>query len=149
MKDIIRRRRSHPLGFFDEMRDFFKSFYEDLPSWDDFTSWPHEYPAVDVREEKDRYRIEADLPGMTEKDVEVRVDNDVLTIASKKEEKMEEKKEGYLMRERRSASFRRRFRIPSDVDQDKINANFKEGILSLDLPRTGSAKSKLIEVKKQ
>jgi HSP20 family protein len=149
MRDLVRRRRSHPMRFFDEMRDFFRSFYEDFPSWDELPSWSHEYPAVDVREEKDRYRIEADLPGMTEKDVEVRVDNDVLTIASKKEEKREEKREGYLMRERRGASFARRFRIPSDVDQDRINANFKEGVLTLNLPRTGTAKSKLIDIKKQ
>jgi HSP20 family protein len=149
MKDLLRRRRLHPIRFFDDMRDFFGSFYENFPSWDELPSWSKEHPAVDVREEKDKYRIEADLPGMTEEDVEVRVDNDVLTIASKKEEKKEEEREGYLMRERRSAAFRRRFRIPSDVDQDKIKANFKEGVLTLDLPRTGNSKTKLIDIEKQ
>jgi HSP20 family protein len=136
------------MRFFDEMRDFLRPFDEGLRSWDDFLSWSRDFPAVDVREEKDRYRIEADLPGMTEKDVEVRVENDVLSIASKKEEKREEKEEGYLMRERRSSSFRRRLRIPSDVDRDGIDAKFKDGVLTLDLPRTGDSKSKLIDIKK-
>ena len=105
-------------------------------------------PAVDVRETESGYLMEVDLPGHTEKDVEVKLDNNLLTISSKKDEKHEEKKDGYLVKERRYASFSRSFVLPEEVDREKIDAQFKNGVLTLSFPKTPSAKPKLIEVKK-
>jgi HSP20 family protein len=104
-------------------------------------------PAVDVRESEDAYLMEVDLPGRTEKDVEVKLDNNLLTISSKKEEKKEEKKDGFIMRERRSSSFARSFVLPEEVDREKISAEFKNGVLSLSFPKAPTAKPKVIEVK--
>ena len=88
--------------------------------------------------------VEADLPGLTDKDVDVKVDGDLLTISSIKKE---EKEKGYIIRERHDAGFSRSFTIPKDIDKDKIKAHFKNGVLSLELPKTPEAKPRSIEVK--
>lgn len=104
-------------------------------------------PAVDVRETDNGWSMEVDLPGLTEKDVEVKLDNNLLTISSRKDEKKEEKKNGYLLRERRSSSFCRSFVLPEDVDREKIEASFANGVLSLTFPKVPAAQPKTIEVK--
>jgi HSP20 family protein len=103
-------------------------------------------PAVDVRETEEAYLMEVELPGLSEKDVEVKLDNTLLTISSRKDEKKEEKN-GYVMRERRSASFSRSFVLPEGVDREKIDAEFKNGVLNLSFPKAPAAKVKTIEVK--
>jgi HSP20 family protein len=104
-------------------------------------------PAVDVRESDSAYLMEVELPGLSEKDVEVKLDNTLLTISSRKEEKKEEKKNGYVLRERRSAHFSRSFVLPEGVDREKIDAEFKNGVLNLTFPKVAAAKPKTIEVK--
>jgi HSP20 family protein len=104
-------------------------------------------PAVDVRETDSQYLMEVELPGLTEKDVEVKLDNSLLTISSNKEEKKEEKKNGYVLRERKSARFSRSFVLPDGVDREKIEAEFKNGILQLSFPKVPAAQPKTIEVK--
>jgi len=104
-------------------------------------------PAVDVKETDAQYLMEVELPGLTEKDVEVKLDNNLLTISSRKDEKKEEKKNGYIMRERRSSSFARSFVLPEGIEREKITAEFKNGILALSFPKTPAAQPKTIEVK--
>jgi HSP20 family protein len=103
---------------------------------------------VDIREEDGRYVLEADLPGLTEKDIEVKVENDMLTLASKKESSSEEKRNGYLLRERRATSFHRSFVLPADVDREHIQARLENGLLQLELPKSEAAKPRQIEIKK-
>jgi len=105
-------------------------------------------PAVDVRETDDGYFLEADLPGLTEKDLEVRVDGRTLTIESKKEEKAEKKEEGqYVIRERRSVSFSRAFTLPEDADAENVEASFKNGVLELSIKKRPEAKRRFVEIK--
>ena len=104
-------------------------------------------PSVDVRDQDGSYLLEAELPGRSEKDVDVKVERYRLTISSSNEEKQEEKRDGYLMRERRSSSFTRSFVLPADVDREKIEANFKNGVLTLIIPKLASAKPRQIPVK--
>ena len=143
MRDLMRK-KSTPTDLFGQMRDAFRSWSREFPSW---PSWSEDFPAVDVKEEDERYRIQADLPGMTRDEVDVRVTDDSLTIASNKEEEKEEREEGYLVRERGHASFTRTFRLPSDVDRDRIDASFKDGVLEIELPRTGKLVSRKIDVR--
>ena len=82
-------------------------------------------PAVDVKETDAEYLMEVELPGLSEKDVEVKLDNNLLTISSGKDEKKEEKKNGYILRERRASRFSRSFVLPETVDREKIGAEFK------------------------
>jgi len=119
------------------------NFFNDS-MWD-FTQ--NSYPKVDVKEEEKAYLVEADLPGMSEKDLEVKVDDNLLTISSKKDETKEEKKKGYLVKERHSFSFTRSFILPQDADKDKIDASFKNGVLTLSIARNPAALPKKIEIK--
>jgi len=105
-------------------------------------------PAVDVKETDSEYLMEVELPGLTEKDVDVKLDNNLLTISSSREDKREEKKNGYIMKERRSSRFARSFVLPEGIDREKISAEFKNGILNLSFPKTPAAQPKVIEVKK-
>jgi HSP20 family protein len=113
----------------------------------DFPTWRSAVPAVDVRETESEFLMEVDLPGLSEKDIEVKLDNSLLTVSSKKEDGKEEGRNGYLMRERRSASFSRSFVLPEEVDREKIGAEFKNGVLHLTFPKVPAAKPKTIEVK--
>jgi HSP20 family protein len=126
----------------------------DLFNWDRvfdryFGDFDHStgWPAVDVREDDNNYLVEIELPGLSEKDVEVKVENGVLTIASGKDESREEKDEGYIRKERKHYSFSRSFSLPDNVDAEKITANFKNGLLDIEVPKAPAAKPKLIEVR--
>jgi HSP20 family protein len=96
-------------------------------------------PAVDVSQTDKSYEITADLPGMDEKNVEVKLANGVRTIKGEKQDEKEEKKKDYYMRERSFGSFERTFAVPNGVDSDKIEASFKKGVLSVTLPQRAEA----------
>ncbi|MBN1798770.1 MAG: Hsp20/alpha crystallin family protein [Spirochaetales bacterium] len=114
---------------------------------DDFFSTAGKYPRVDVKEEDAHYVLEADLPGMTEKDLDVKVEGNLLTLSSAKTEEKKEKKNGYIVQERRSTAFSRSFVLPKNVDREKIVAKFKNGLLTMTLPKVPEAEPKKIEVK--
>jgi HSP20 family protein len=98
-------------------------------------------PAVDVSETDKAYEIVAELPGMDEKDVEVKVASGVLTIKGQKQDEKEEKQKDYYMRERSFGSFQRSFQVPDGVDSDKIEAKFKNGVLTVTLPKSTEAQT--------
>ena len=112
-------------------------------------------PAVDIRETDESFHLEAELPGFDEKNVEVRLDGGMLTIESREEKGTEKKeeagdgKETYLLRERRSASFSRSFKLPENADQDSITASFKNGVLSLEIKKLAEARKRLIRIEKK
>ena len=99
-------------------------------------------PAVDLRDRGKEYAITAELPGMDEKDVEVKLVNNVLTVKGDKKEESEEKKAGYYLSERRFGAFERSFRLPEDIDLDKIGARFEKGVLTINLPKSEGAAKK-------
>jgi HSP20 family protein len=88
-------------------------------------------PAIDVIQRDEDLVIRAELPGARPEDVDVTVQNGVLTISGKREEEKEEERGGYLVRERSYGSFRRSLQLPEDVDEDKINARFENGVLEV------------------
>jgi len=85
------------------------------------------------------YEIAAELPGMDEKNIEVKFADGVLTIKSEKREEKEEKNKDYYLSERSFGSFQRSFQVPSGVDIDKIDASFKNGVLTVTLPKSTEA----------
>ena len=105
-------------------------------------------PAVDIRAEKDSYLLEADIPGLSEKDIEIQVKENLLTLSSKVEENREEKI-SHILRERKPLHFKRSFVLPRDVDREKIEARYSNGVLSLSLPKKPEAKPKTIDVRIQ
>lgn len=110
-------------------------------------------PSVDVKENKDSYVLDMDLPGKTENDVDLSLKDDVLTISSHNEETKETKSDGkdaekgeWLIRERRSYNFTRRFTLPQDVNADAVNASFKNGVLTVVMPRKPVTEPKKIAI---
>lgn len=110
--------------------------------------WPV-LPAMDLVEKTDAYEITAELPGIDEKNVEIKLSNHTLTIKGEKQEEKEEKQTDYYLSERRYGSFQRSFQLPDGVDADKIDATFTKGVLTVKLPKTAQAKQaeKTIAVK--
>ncbi|MBU0935763.1 MAG: Hsp20/alpha crystallin family protein [Spirochaetes bacterium] len=104
-------------------------------------------PLVDIRETKDEYFLEAELPGLSDKDVDIKVQDRVLTIASLNDNKEAKSAEvRWLVRERRSFSFRRSFTLPRNADVDNINATFKDGLLTITMPKSPEAKERVISI---
>ncbi|MFX1674976.1 Hsp20/alpha crystallin family protein [Paraburkholderia sp. A2WS-5] len=97
-------------------------------------------PAVDIAETDKAYEIVAELPGLDENDIEVKLANGGLTIKGKKQEEKEEKKKDYYLHERRFGAFERYFQMPEGVDREKIEASFKKGVLTVTLPKTAEAR---------
>lgn len=106
-------------------------------------------PRLDVSETDKAVEVTTDLPGMNKEDIKVSLENNILTIQGerKEEEKKEDKQYHYV--ERRTGSFYRSFQVPAEIDEDNIEATFKEGVLHLTLPKTEEAKKKVskIEIK--
>jgi len=97
-------------------------------------------PAMDVVEKDDHYEVTAELPGMDEKNVEIKVANGLLTISGEKSEKTEEKKKDYHLSERHFGSIRRAISVPQGVDTDKIEASFAKGVLTVKLPKSAESR---------
>ena len=104
-------------------------------------------PRVDVRETKDEYVLDMELPGCTDKDVEINLKDRVLSISSIKEDKKEEKVDGeWLIRERVSKSFSRSFTLPEDIESEKVSAGFKNGLLTISIPRRAQSEVRTIAI---
>ncbi len=96
-------------------------------------------PSVDLKDEDKQLRIEAELPGVSDKDVEVAVTPDAVIIRGEKKHEKEEKEKGYYRVERSYGSFERAIPLPVEVDTDKVQASFKNGVLSITLPKSPEA----------
>ncbi|EPR11320.1 hypothetical protein M527_04365 [Sphingobium indicum IP26] len=107
-------------------------------------------PAVELVEDEKSYKLTAELPGLTEHDIEVSVAGDVLTITGEKKEDSKREEKGVLISERRYGSFHRQVPLPSDVDQEAITAEFKDGVLNVVLAKDQNvaARTRKIEIGK-
>ena len=105
-------------------------------------------PAVDIRETEKSYVLEADLPGFDEKDIDIHLDSNTLTIQSKKDEEKKEDKNGYMIQERRQSSFSRSFTLPDNSDRESISAAFKNGVLSVEIGKLAEAQKRVIQISK-
>jgi HSP20 family protein len=104
-------------------------------------------PAVDVSETGDKITVKAEIPGMEAKDIEISMVGDTLTIKGEKKAETEEKDENYHMVERTYGSFSRAMKLPAVVDAEKVEATYKNGVLTVVLPKMEEVKPKAIEIK--
>ncbi len=106
-------------------------------------------PAVDITEKDNAFVVTAEIPGLTEKDIEVLLSGDTLTIKGEKKQETEEKKKNSYLSERRYGAFERSFQVPQDVDETGIEASFSQGLLTVTLPKSAEAQksAKTIAVK--
>jgi len=120
--------------------DFFRSDDDQLRA----TSWS---PAVDISENDDNFIVNMELPGVPKDNVKITIEANVLTVSGEKKEEHEEKKTNVHRIERSYGYFSRSFTLPANVKNDKIDALYHDGILSITLPKAEEAKPKAIEVK--
>lgn len=106
-------------------------------------------PVVDVRETPDELLVQAELPGLSKDDVDVRVENGVLTISGeRKQEFVQGKEDGdYHLVERRYGRFERSFTLPRTVDPEKVEARFENGVLGISVPKVATAKPRQVKIK--
>jgi len=110
-----------------------------------FADWA---PSVDIEEEEDRYLIKADLPGVDKNDIEVKFENGVLSIRGEKRSETETGKGTRRHRtERFHGSFARSFTLPDAVKADQVDASYRDGVLSLAIPKSEEVKPKTIDIK--
>ena len=106
----------------------------------------HWSPTVDIKEEKHRFVLFADIPGVDPKDIEITMDNGVLTIKGERALESEEERAGYRRMERARGTFHRRFSLPETADAERITARSSHGVLTIDIPKRDLATPRRIEV---
>ncbi len=135
-------------------RDLFDLMTRDLEDVFDpfFGYWPRLHvsdalcPCLDVSETDEDLIVKAEIPGIDPKDVHVTLKDGILSVKGEKKHEKEEKKEHYRRVERRFGSFSRNVRLPYEVAEDKIKADYKDGILTIKLPKTEKVKEKQIKI---
>ncbi len=127
-----------------EMDNIWDTFFDRKPlSGYGVSEW---IPSLDVSETKNSYIVKAELPGIDPKDVEISLSDNVLTIKGEKKQEKEEENENYHVIERSYGGFTRSFRLPGQVQNDKVKATYKNGILKITLPKTEETKKKEIKI---
>ena len=116
----------------------------DLWLEEDEKSW---IPALDVTETEKEIKVSAEVPGIAREDIAVSLTEGLLTVSGEKKEEKEEKSEGRTVSERRYGSFSRTVRLPAEVDAEKVEASYKDGVLTISLPKSESIKTTKITVK--
>ena len=132
-------------NFRKEMDRLFDRFFE--PEWPEMTKLGEWEPTVDLSETKDAVVVKAELPGVEQKDISVSLQDGMLTIKGEKEAEKEEKDKRYHRVERSYGAFYRSIRLPASVDASKVAASFKDGVLTVTLPKAAEAKGTTITVK--
>jgi HSP20 family protein len=120
-----------------------RAFGEDAALW----SPDRIIPSLDVAETAGSVEVRMDIPGMEAKDIDIRVNGNLLTICGERKEEHEEKGKTYHRVERRVGSFSRSVTLPCSVREDAVNAHYKNGILTVQLPKSEEAKARKINVK--
>lgn len=141
--------RREPLGALrQEMDQLFDDFFSGfgLAPFDAFESFSTFTPQVDVVENDREIKVLAELPGLDEKDVEVALDGTTLMISGEKKAEKEDRGDNYYHVERSYGSFRRAVPLPNEVDTDKIDATFKNGVLTVVLPKTPEARQRVKKI---
>ena len=141
---INRRHGNRLLKLHNEREDLFASFFRGLNRpFLGYKAWP----AIDVAEEKDSIVVRAEVPGCKAEDIDISVYGNKLTISGEKKLDEEKKEKGYYHVESTYGSFRRELTLTTDVDEEKINAVCKDGVLSVTVPKAAKAKSIKVKVK--
>jgi HSP20 family protein len=128
-------------------RNIFDSFFDDWGLTSVFNEDKELVPAFDISENDNDFVVTAELPGIDIKDVDITIAEGILTVKGEKKHEKEENTEGYHRIERRYGSFSRSFRIPGKIETDKIDANYKDGVLKVLLPKAEGTETKKIEIK--
>jgi HSP20 family protein len=136
-------------GEVDRLRNEMERLYDrffDLRPFRRFTEEGEWMPTVDVSETEKEIIVNAEIPGVEAKDIDVNLDGNVLTIKGERKKEHEEKEENFHRIERSYGSFYRALRLPADVDGERIKATYKKGVLRIAMPKTKKETGKKIEI---
>jgi HSP20 family protein len=128
-----------------EMNRLFNTFF-DGPTVSKSGALRRWIPAMDLVEAEDDYVLKADLPGLSESDVKIEVEDNVLTISGERKSEHKESKDGYYRIERSSGSFRRSLTLPEGVDPEAVKATFDRGVLEVHVPKPEQRKPRKVEI---
>ena len=128
-------------------RDIFDRFFEDFEIPAGLREETEFAPAFDVSETENELIVKAEVPGMDKKDINVNLSDGLLTITGEKHHEKKEESEKYHCFERRYGKFSRTMRLPSEVETEKVDAMYKDGVLTITLPKSETVKPKQIEIK--
>ena len=127
----------------EEINRLFDDFWGNAPAATGDGGQPAVFrPRVDLSETDDAFQISAEMPGLTEDEIEVNVTDDVLSVKGEHKAETEKKDERYHVRERSYGAFQRSFRLPANADAEKVSARFENGVLHLTVPKTEQAKAR-------
>jgi HSP20 family protein len=129
-----------------EMNRLFGSVFDTQAGGRNGDSLRRWIPAMDLVEEGDHYVLRADLPGVDEDQVNVELEDNVLTISGERKSKSEERKEGYYRIERASGAFSRSLTLPEGVDPESIRASFEKGVLEVSIPKPEERKPRKVAI---
>ena len=147
-RDVARREVDHPfLSLQREIDRLFEDFGRGFSAFGSRDFVRDLMPAIDVTETDGEIEITAELPGLEEKDVQINVSDNVLTIRGEKKGEKEDKQKDYRVVERSYGSFYRALELPAGIDHDKIKANISKGVLKVTLPKPAAKQAKKIDVK--
>jgi HSP20 family protein len=126
--------------------DLFDRFFEDFSTPNLYSEERTFTPAFDVSETEKELIIEAEIPGIKKEDISINLSNGLLSIKGEKKHETKEEKENYHCIERRYGTFKRNMQLPVEVDSDKVDATYKDGLLTITIPKAQAAEPKKIEV---
>jgi HSP20 family protein len=126
---------------------FFDRLFEDFELPSPFSQEMTFTPAFDVSETENELIVKAEVPGMDQKDIDINLSDGLLSITGEKKHEKEDKNENYHCVERHYGKFSRMMRVPFEVEADKVDATYKDGVLKVTLPKSETAKPKKIEIK--
>ena len=147
MRLVPYRRLEAPTRFWPEASGLFESIFRDFPFRESLLHGENGLPAVDVLEKNGNLILKAELPGMEEKDIELTLEGSVLTLKGQRKLDEKEERDNYRRIESYYGSFSRSFSLPDTADRDKIKADYKNGVLTITMPKAENTKPKQIKVK--
>jgi HSP20 family protein len=148
MKWGLSKRNHQPLNGIGRFRNEMNSFFDDFLSFKPLSLYDNDWsPTMDVVDGEKSIQIKADLPGLEQKDIELTFENGVLTISGQKTEEKRDETRNYLVSERHFGSFMRSIRLPNGIRQEDISAEFRDGVLSIEIPKDDKVQPRKIDVK--
>ncbi len=152
--ELVKKEETRPVSQFEEMESYFDRFLRHpfsmmtRPTWPafEFPKMDDISPSVDIFEEKGNMVIKAEMPGMNKEDVNVSISENMVTISGEKKQEEKVEKKDYYRVERSYGSFCRSFRLPENVNGDKVKASFKKGVLEVRIPKTKEGKQKKVTI---
>jgi len=148
METSLTRRKKRPFWMTPFGQEPMGDVWSDRP-WSGWPRWEGEefVPVTNFYDKDGKYYLTAELPGIKKEDISIDVDDGTVTIRGKRKAEKEEEGADYYLKESSYGSFSRSFRLPSEVEEDKVDAKFADGVLTLIMPHKASEKRRKIEIK--